>query len=78
LQESILAASAGAIIAAAIGLLFLDGLAVRFSMGAFAIELDATVMMIGLASGAAMAVVGIIPALWQCLRLPIVEALRTA
>lgn len=78
LQESILAASAGAIIAAIVGLIFLDGLAVRFSMGAFAIDLDATVMMIGLASGAAMAIIGIIPALWRCLRLPIVEALRTA
>ncbi len=78
LQDSALATAAGAILAATVGLLLLDGLAVRFSMGAFAIVLDAPVMLIGLTAGAAMAVIGIIPALWRCLRMPIVEALRSA
>src|SRR5690606_39831357 len=55
LQESALATAAGAILAATVGLLLLDGLAVRFSMGAFAIVLDAPVMLIGLTAGAAMA-----------------------
>ncbi len=77
LQESLLTTSAGGIVAAAAGLLLLDGLAVRFSMGAFAMQLDAIVLLVGLLAGAGMALVGVVPPLWRCLRLPIVEALRT-
>lgn len=78
LQESLLTTSAGGILAAAIGLALLDGIAVRFSMGAFAVVLDAPVVLIGLLAGAGIAVVGVMPPLWRCLRLPIVEALRTS
>jgi putative ABC transport system permease protein len=78
LQESLLAASAGGLTAAWLCVLLLDGVAVKFSMGAFALILDAPVLIGGLAAGAALAIVGVIPPLWRCLRLPIVESLRTA
>lgn len=78
LQESLLAASAGGLAAALFCVTLLNGVAVKFSMGAFALVLDAPVLILGLAAGAALAVVGIIPPLWRCLRLPIVESLRTA
>jgi len=78
LQESLLATAAGGILAAVLGLLLLDGLAVRFSMGAFALSLDAPVLLGGLAAGVGLAIFGVIPPLWRCLRLPIVEALRTS
>ena len=77
LQESLLATSAGGVAAAMLALLLLDGIAVRFSMGAFAIITDAPVLLGGFAAGAGMAVIGVIPPLWRCLRLPTVEALRT-
>lgn len=77
LQESLLANAAGGIIAATVALLLLDGLAVRFSMGAFALQLDAPVLLGGLLTGAALAIIGVIPPLCRCLRLPIVEALRS-
>ncbi len=76
-QESLLVTSTGGLLAAAIGLAALNGLAVRFSMGAFSLVLDAPVVLGGLAAGAGLALLGIIPPLWRCLRLPIVEALRT-
>jgi putative ABC transport system permease protein len=76
LQESLLATAAGGIVAAVIGLVLIDGIAVRFSMGAFALAVDAPVLIAGLAAGALVAIVGVIPPLWRCLRLPIVEALR--
>lgn len=76
LQESLLATAAGGIIAATVGLLLLDGLAVRFSMGVFALLLDAPVLLGGLLTGAGLAVLGIVPPLQRCLRLPIVDALR--
>ncbi|MBW7905105.1 MAG: ABC transporter permease [Phycisphaerae bacterium] len=78
LQESLLTASAGGIIACAAALLLIDGLAVRISMGAFALHVDAPVLLCGMLAGAGMAVVGVVPPLWRCLRLPIVEALRAA
>ena len=76
LQESLLATSAGGILAAIVSLVGLNGVAVRFSMGAFALVVDAPVLLGGLAAGAGLAVIGVIPPLWRCLRLPITEALR--
>lgn len=76
-QESVFAAACGAVAAAALGLLVLDGLAVRFSMGAFVLRLDAPVMLIGLLGGLVVGVVGAIPPAVRCLRLPINESLRS-
>ena len=76
-EESLLSASIGALIAAAIGLLFLDGLVVRFSMGVFGISVSPGVLAIGLAAGITLGIIGaIVPAI-RCLRLPIPEALRS-
>lgn len=75
-EESLFAAACGALIGAALGLLLLDGLAVRFSMGAFAITLDAPVVLAGLLAGLLVGLVGAIPPAVRCLRLPIPEALK--
>jgi putative ABC transport system permease protein len=75
-QESVLATAAGALIAAAIGKLLLDGIAVRFSMGAFALSFDSTVLVFGLAAGFLLGAIGALPPAWRCLRLPIAEALK--
>ncbi len=77
-QESLLATAAGGLAAAALTLALLNGLAVRVSMGAFALVLDAPVLLIGLLAGVVLALVGVLPPAWRCLRLPIVEALRIA
>jgi putative ABC transport system permease protein len=76
-EESVFSAACGALIGAAIGLLTLDGLAVKFSMGAFAITLDAPVMFLGLAGGLLVGFVGAVPPAIRCLRLPITEALKS-
>ncbi len=75
-EESIFTAACGAIVGAAVGLLLLDGLAIRFSMGAFAITVDAPVMLVGLAGGLLVGLVGAIPPAARCLQLPIAEALK--
>jgi len=75
-EESVLVAAAGAILGVGLGLLLLDGLAVRFSMGAFALTLDAPVVLAGLAGGLTVGVVGAIPPAVRCLRLPVAEALK--
>jgi len=75
-EESVFAAACGGLIGAALGLALLDGLAVRFSMGAFALTLDAPVVLSGLAGGLVVGLVGALPPAIRCLRLPITEALK--
>lgn len=76
-EESVFAAACGALIGAGLGFVFLDGLAVRFSMGAFAIIIDAPVLLIGILGGLLVGFVGAIPPAIRCLRLPIAEALKS-
>tara|TARA_R110002072_G_scaffold42064_22_gene119279 strand:- start:184260 stop:185375 length:1116 start_codon:yes stop_codon:yes gene_type:complete len=76
-EESVFAAACGALIGSVIGLALLDGLAVRFSMGAFAITIDAPVLLVGLVGGLLVGFVGAIPPAIRCLRLPITEALKS-
>lgn len=76
-EESVFSAACGALIGAAIGFSLLNGLAVRFSMGAFAITIDAPVLLIGLLGGLVVGFVGAIPPAIRCLRLPITEALKS-
>jgi putative ABC transport system permease protein len=78
LQESLLANAAGALIAALIGLLVFDGVAVRYSMGAFGLVVDGTVLGGALLAGLLLGIVGAIPPAWRCLRLPIPESLKAA
>lgn len=76
-EESVFAAACGAVLATLIGVVLLDGVAVRFSMGAFALSMDAPVILTGLAAGLAVGLVGAVPPAVRCLRLPIPEALKS-
>jgi ABC-type lipoprotein release transport system permease subunit len=77
-EESILAACIGGVIASGIGLWLLDGLVVRFSMGVFGITIGPGVLAIGLLSAIILGIIGAIVPAVRCLRLPIPEALRSA
>jgi putative ABC transport system permease protein len=76
MQESLLAAAGGSLIAAFLGLIILDGLAVRFSMGAFGLVMDGPVLATGLIAGLLLGLVGALPPAWRCLRMPIAESLK--
>ena len=76
IQESLLACAAGSLLAIAIGTLFLDGMAVRFSMGAFGMALDGPVLAIALTSGLLLGLIGALPPAWRCLRMPVAESLK--
>jgi putative ABC transport system permease protein len=77
-QESTLATTTGALLASVAGLFALDGLAVRFSMGAFGLIVDGPVLATGLMSGVLLGLIGALPPAWRCLRMPITEALKAA
>ncbi|MEQ8770454.1 MAG: FtsX-like permease family protein [Phycisphaerales bacterium] len=75
-EESVFASACGALLGVTLGLVLLDGLAVRFSMGAFALTIDAPVVLAGILGGLVVGFVGAIPPAVRCLRLPIPEALK--
>lgn len=77
IQESLIAATAGSLAACAIGILALDGIAVRFSMGVFGLRIDAASLGIALAGGFALGLIGALPPAWRCLRPSIPESLRS-
>ncbi len=76
IQESTLATAAGGLLASAVGVFLLDGLAVRFSMGAFGLIIDESVVGLGLLTGLALGVVGAIPPAIRCLKPTIPVALK--
>jgi putative ABC transport system permease protein len=76
IQESTLATAAGGLIACAIGVFLLDGLAVRFSMGAFGLVIDETVIGLGLLCGLVLGVAGALPPAIRCLKPTIPVALK--
>lgn len=78
LQESLLATLAGALAASWIGITWLDGLTIPFSIGTFTVTLTPAILVLGIACGAALAAFGTIPPSWNCLRPPIPAALRNA
>lgn len=75
-QESVFAGACGALIGITLGLVLLDGVAVRFSMGAFALRLDPPVVLAGVGAGVLVGLIGVLPAAARCLRLPIAQALK--
>lgn len=77
-QESVLASSIGALLGCGIGVLLLDRLVIRFSMGVFGISVDASVLAAGLVVGLLLGVVGAAVPAARCLRRPIPDALRAA
>jgi putative ABC transport system permease protein len=76
-EESVFVAACGSLLGALVGVLLLDGLAVRFSMGALALRIDAPVMLVGLVCGLIVGLVGAVPPAIRCLRLSIPEALKS-
>jgi putative ABC transport system permease protein len=77
IQETVLITAGGALAASLVVKLFLDGTAIRYSMGSFGLTMDAPVFALALAAGLGLGIVGACLPAWRCLRPPVVEALRT-
>jgi putative ABC transport system permease protein len=76
IQEAVLLASAAALIASGLALLLLDGAAVRFTMGAFALRIDGPALLIACATGVSLGVVGALPPAFAAMRPGIVDSLK--
>jgi ABC-type antimicrobial peptide transport system permease subunit len=75
-QEAVLLAAAGSLVAALAALTLVNGAAVRFTMGAFALRIDAVAVLIGCGTGLLLGVAGAIPPGIRAMRLPVAESLK--
>jgi ABC-type antimicrobial peptide transport system permease subunit len=76
IQEATLLSCCGALIACLLGLLFVNGTAVRFTMGAFMLRVDSVGIAIACSTAAVLGIVGAIPPALKAMRLPVVEAIK--
>jgi putative ABC transport system permease protein len=76
IQEGLLLAVAASLLAASLALLLINGMAVRFTMGAFTLRVDSVAVVIGCGTGLLLGVVGAVPPAVRAMRLPVVEGLK--
>ena len=77
IQEGILLSAAASLLASLVALVFVNGAAVRFTMGAFALRIDSMAILIGCGVGLSLGLFGSIPPAIRALRLPVVEGLKS-
>ena len=76
IQEGVLLAAAGSILSGVMALTMLNGLAVRFTMGAFVLRIDSVAILIGCGVGMCLGVVGALPPALKALRAEVATSLR--
>ena len=76
IQEGLLLAAGASLLAAMLALLFMNDVSVRFTMGAFALRIDGTSVLIGCGVGFLLGLLGSIPPAIRALRMPVVNGLK--
>jgi putative ABC transport system permease protein len=77
MQEGMLLAAAAALLAGSLALLLVDGLAVKFTMGAFRLRIDSVALLIGFGIGMLLGVFGAIPPGLKALSAEIANGLKS-
>ncbi len=75
-QEGVLLAAAGSLMSGVIALTMLNGMAVRFTMGAFTLRIDSVAILIGCGVGLLLGVVGALPPALKALRAEVATSLK--
>ena len=76
IQEATLLSMTASVLAAAVALFVVNGTAVRFTMGAFALRVDSLAILVGCGTGLMLGLVGAIPPALKAMRYPVVEGLK--
>jgi putative ABC transport system permease protein len=76
IQEGALLAAAASLFAGIVALTVLNGVAVRFTMGAFTLNIDGPAVAIGCGTGLLLGIVGSLPPALRAMRLPLAEGLK--
>lgn len=75
-QEAALLSAAGSLVASLVAVALLHGAAIRFTMGAFALRIDSTAVLVGCLVGLLLGLVGALPPAVRAMRMPIAEGLK--
>ncbi|HBJ34115.1 MAG TPA: ABC transporter substrate-binding protein [Planctomycetaceae bacterium] len=75
-QEGVLLAAAGSLLSGVIALTVLNGMAVRFTMGAFTLRIDSVAILIGCGVGLLLGVLGALPPALKALRAEVATSLK--
>jgi ABC-type antimicrobial peptide transport system permease subunit len=76
IQEGVLLSAAGSLVSGVIALTLLNGMAVRFTMGAFTLRIDGVAILIGCSVGLLLGVVGALPPALKALRAEVAASLK--
>lgn len=76
IQEGVLLAAAACLIASVLAFTLVNGAAVRFTMGAFVLEIDSVAVLIACGTGLLLGLIGSLPPAIRALRMPVVEGLK--
>ena len=76
-QEGVLLALAASLVASLTAVIFVNGAAVRFTMGAFSLQIDSVAVLIGCTVGLTLGILGAIPPSIKALRMSVVDGLRS-
>jgi putative ABC transport system permease protein len=76
IQEATLLSMTASLLASAIALFLVNGTAVRFTMGAFALRVDSLAILVGCGTGLLLGFLGAIPPAVKAMRYEIVEGLK--
>jgi ABC-type lipoprotein release transport system permease subunit len=77
IQEGVLLAASASLLAGVVSLVSLNGMAVRFTMGAFALRIDSVAVLVGCGTGLALGILGAVPPAIKALRSPVAEGLKS-
>ncbi len=76
IQEGMLLSATGSLLSGVVALALLNGVAVRFTMGAFTLRIDGIAILIGCGVGLLLGVLGALPPALKALRAPVAESLK--
>jgi putative ABC transport system permease protein len=76
IQEGVLLSAAGSLVSGFISLILINGMAVRFTMGAFTLRIDGVAILIGCGVGLLLGVGGALPPALKALRAEVAASLR--
>ncbi|MCC9658415.1 ABC transporter permease [Rhodopirellula halodulae] len=77
IQEGVLLAAAGALLSGTVALFLLNGMAIRFTMGAFALRIDSVAILVGCGVGILLGVLGSLPPALKALRQEVATGLKS-
>lgn len=78
LEEAMSTGFIAALTAITIALLFIQDITFPFAIGVFTLDFNNTVIFAGISSGIALAITGVLPPSWKCLRPTLTQTLRSS